>query len=80
MTASGIAADTHILVRVYQNGVENEALRYVTQWDGEATGTVALPVPIDIGEAYVLNAGVYELELYVNGVLQGDRVGFEVTE
>lgn len=80
MTASGIAANTHILVRVYQNGVENEALRYVTQWDGEATGTVALPVPIDIGEAYVLNAGVYELELYVNGVLQGDRVGFEVTE
>lgn len=80
MKTDSVPADAHILVRIYQDGFENQALRYVTKWDGEPTGMKVLSVPIDIGAAYVLQTGMYEVEMYVNGVMQGERVRFEVTE
>jgi tetratricopeptide (TPR) repeat protein len=80
LTTDGIAVGTHILVRFYEDGFENQALRYVGEWDGEPTGTTMLVVPADLGEGYVLTPGAYQIELYVNGVLQLDRVPFEVEE
>jgi hypothetical protein len=69
LTTDGIAAGTHVLVRFYEDGFENQALRYVGEWDGEPTGTTMLVVPADLGEGYVLTPGAYQIELYVNGVL-----------
>jgi hypothetical protein len=78
MNAEGIGPDAHLLVRFYEGGFENAALRYVSTWQDAGSGEVVIAVPIDIGEAYVLNPGEYEIEVYIDGVMQGDRAPFTV--
>ncbi len=78
--AANTTPDTHVIVRIYLDGVEDTTLRYVTTWDDRGDGTVALIIPVDIGPLYTLQAGDYTAELYIDGVLQGQAIPFTLTE
>ena len=80
LNAQQVTSGAHILVRFYVDGNEDESLRYVSEWSGAADGITTLAVPIDLGPAYVLPAGNYAAELYIDGVVQGALVPFQVTE
>lgn len=78
--ATNTTPDTQVIVRIYLDGVEDTTLRYVTTWDDRGDGTIALPIPVDIGPLYSLQAGDYTAELYIDGVLQGHALPFTLTE
>lgn len=80
LNAQAVVPAAHVLVRFYVDGSEDESLRYVSTWDGASDGIATIAVPIDLGPAYVLPAGNYEAELYLDGVIQGTRLPFVVTE
>lgn len=80
LNAQKIATGAHVLVRFYVDGNEDASLRYVSEWSGAADGLTTLAVPIDLGPAYVLPAGNYAVELYIDGVTQGKLIPFTVTE
>ena len=80
MNAQNIATNAHVLVRFYLDGNEDASLRYVGVWSGANDGATTVAIPIDIGPTYVLPAGDYEAELYIDGVIQGDLIPFKVTE
>ena len=80
LNAQQIAPNAHVLVRFYVDGIEDESLRYVSVWSGESDGITTLAVPIDLGPSYVLPAGDYAAELYIDGAIQGSRMLFNVTE
>jgi hypothetical protein len=80
LNAQQIAPNAHVLVRFYVDGIEDESLRYVSAWSGESDGITTLAVPIDLGPSYVLPAGDYAAELYIDGAIQGSRMLFKVTE
>jgi tetratricopeptide (TPR) repeat protein len=80
LNAQQITPGAHVLVRFYVEGSEDESLRYVSEWSGATDGLTTLAVPIDLGPAYVLTAGNYAVELYIDGVVQGGLVPFQVTE
>ncbi len=80
LNAQQIAPNAHVLVRFYVDGIEDESLRYVSVWSGDSDGITTLAVPIDLGPAYVLPAGDYAAELYIDGTIQGSRMLFKVTE
>lgn len=80
LNAQQITPGAHVLVRFYVEGSEDESLRYVSEWSGAADGLTTLAVPIDLGPAYVLTAGNYAVELYIDGVVQGGLIPFQVTE
>jgi energy-coupling factor transporter transmembrane protein EcfT len=65
---------------LYVDGIEDESLRYVSAWSGDSDGITTLAVPIDLGPSYVLPAGDYADELYIDGAIQGSRMLFKVTE
>lgn len=78
--ATNTTPDTQVIVRIYLDGVEDTTLRYVTTWDDRGDGSIALPIPVDIGPLYSLQAGDYTAELYIDGVLQGHALPFTLTE
>jgi tetratricopeptide (TPR) repeat protein len=80
LNAQQIAPGAHVLVRFYVDGSEDESLRYVSEWSGASDGLTTLIVPIDLGPAYVLPAGNYAVELYIDGSVQGAPVPFQVAE
>jgi tetratricopeptide (TPR) repeat protein len=80
LNAQQITPGAHVLVRFYFEGSEDESLRYVSEWSEATDGLTTLAVPIDLGPAYVLPAGNYAVELYIDGVVQGGLVPFQVTE
>jgi hypothetical protein len=80
LNAQQIATGAHVLVRFYVDGSEDASLRYVGEWSGAADGPTTLAVPIDLGPAYVLPAGNYAVELYIDGTVQGGLIPFQVTE
>jgi tetratricopeptide (TPR) repeat protein len=80
LNAQQIAPNAHVLVRFYVDGIEDESLRYVSAWSGDSDGVTTLAVPIDLGPSYVLPAGDYAAELYIDGTIQGSRMLFKVTE
>jgi tetratricopeptide (TPR) repeat protein len=80
LNAQQITPGAHVLVRFYVEGSEDESLRYVSEWSEATDGLTTLAVPIDLGPAYVLPAGNYAVELYIDGVVQGGLVPFQVTE
>lgn len=80
LNAQQIAPNAHVLVRFYVDGSEDASLRYVSEWSGIADGVTTLPIPIDLGPAYVLPAGDYAAELYIDGVIQGHLIPFKVTD
>jgi len=80
LNAQQIATGAHVLVRFYVDGSEDASLRYVGEWSGAADGPTTLAVPIDLGPAYVLPAGDYAVELYIDGTVQGGLIPFQVTE
>jgi tetratricopeptide (TPR) repeat protein len=80
LNAQQIASGADVLVRFYVDGSEDSSLRYVSEWSGDSDGVITLLVPIDLGPAYVLPAGNYAAELYIDGVIQGDLIPFTVTE
>ena len=78
--AANTMPDAQVIVRIYMDGVEDTTLRYVTTWDDRGDGMVVLPIPIDIGPLYELQAGSYAAELYIDGVVQGNAIPFSITE
>jgi len=80
LNAQQITPGAHVLVRFYVEGSEDESLRYVSEWSEATDGLTTLAVPIDLGPAYVLPAGNYAVELYIDGVVQGGLIPFQVTE
>ena len=80
LNAQQITPGAHVLVRFYVEGSEDESLRYVSEWSGATDGPTTLAVPIDLGPAYVLPAGNYAVELYIDGTVQGGLIPFQVTE
>lgn len=78
--ATNTKPDSQVIVRIYMDGVEDTTLRYVTTWDDRGDGAITLPIPIEIGPLYQLQAGAYAAELYIDGVLQGTALSFSITE
>ncbi|MFM2031549.1 MAG: hypothetical protein RLZZ297_314 [Chloroflexota bacterium] len=76
--AAGVPQGAHVLVKFFVDDTEDESLRYVGSWEQASDGPVSLDVPIDLGPSYVLPAGTYAVELYVDGVLQEFRTEFIV--
>ncbi|MFN5059971.1 MAG: hypothetical protein ACK5GU_08645, partial [Chloroflexota bacterium] len=76
--ATQVPAGTHLLVKFFVDGYEDESLRFVSEWDNASDGAVQFDVPIDLGPSYVLAEGEYAIEVYLDGVLQGGRIDFIV--
>lgn len=80
LNAQQIAPGADVLVRFYVDGSEDASLRYVSEWSGSQDGENTVFVQIDLGPSYVLPAGDYAAELYIDGAIQGDLIPFTVTE
>ena len=76
--ATQVPAGAHLLVKFFVDGYEDESLRFVSEWDNASDGATMFDVPIDLGPSYLLPAGDYAVEVYVDGVLQGGRIAFVV--
>lgn len=66
---SGMKDGQEVLVKVYIDGEEDASWRKVLTWDGGETGSYAIALAIAYSDTFVLGAGFYEVEIYVDGQL-----------
>jgi hypothetical protein len=76
---TGMADGQEVLFKVYINGEEDPSWRVIFPWEAGAEGAYKKPLSLDYSDNFVLTAGYYTVEIYVDGQL-AQRGSFVVEE
>jgi tetratricopeptide (TPR) repeat protein len=76
---TGMADGQEVLFKVYINGEEDPSWRVIFPWEAGAEGSYEKPLSLDYSDNFVLVAGYYTVEIYVDGQL-AQRGSFVVEE
>lgn len=76
---AGMADGQEVLFKVYIEGEEDPSWRVIFPWEAGAEGSYEKPLSLDYSDNFVLAAGYYTVEMYVDGQL-AQRGSFMVEE
>lgn len=66
---AGMADGQEVLFKVYIDGEEDPSWRVIFPWEAGAEGSYEKPLSLDYSDNFVLAAGYYTVEIYVDGQL-----------
>ena len=75
----GMVDGQEVLFKVYIDGEEDPSWRVIFPWEAGAEGSYEKPLSLDYSDNFVLAAGYYTVEIYVDGQL-AQRGSFMVEE
>jgi tetratricopeptide (TPR) repeat protein len=76
---AGMEDGQELLVKVYINGEEDASWRKAVTWEGGEEGSYILPLAIAYSDTFVMVAGNYFVEVYLDGQIAAEG-GFIVNE
>lgn len=65
----GMQNGQEVLFKVYIDGEEDPSWRVIFPWEADAEGSYEKPLSLDYSDNFVLDAGNYTVEMYVNSQL-----------
>lgn len=65
----GMKNGQEVLFKVYIDGEEDPSWRVIFPWEADAEGSYEKPLSLDYSDNFVLAAGYYTVEMYVDGQL-----------
>jgi hypothetical protein len=68
-----------VVFKVYIDGTEDPSWRVISPWDLGASGSAEKPISLSYSDNFVLPAGSYVIEMYVNSLL-AQRGGFVIEQ
>lgn len=69
---TGMKDGQELLVKVYINGEEDASWRKLVTWDSGSEGEYVMPLAIAYSDTFVLTAGNYYVELYIDGQIAAE--------
>jgi len=76
---AGMTDGQEVVFKVYIDGTEDPSWRVISPWDLGASGSAEKPISLSYSDNFVLPAGSYVIEMYVNSLL-AQRGGFVIEQ